>query len=352
MPIQNNIQVSIACPGEVKVVEDTNHRDTAPSSATGDSATITTTEIPGPTLTRRDSSLDLTEVTTTSALLTTVTSASGTVEDVYFSDEAGNRLAYVQQFFKVPEYDPNQDSITGIINAGPNTYPFATPSTPLATPLVKFIPSTSGKGYCVIIQVLPGYVFENADHDFLRFTLYIDGEERVVRTVSAQQMAALGGGRPWSVVIHGMGGGQDFVWKDIKVKEGEDVEPQDHDEWNYSLGTIHVYVERMREEGRAVFGEDAGSGEGVEDEEDEDEGEDGGEDAGEWESEEDENDEDEDEEMEDVESEDEDDENEEEVTLPDVNVEGRCLTHYTAYVCLSATKDNMLTSTSKDHRAY
>jgi hypothetical protein len=208
--------------------------------------------------------------------------------------------------------------------------------TPLATPLVKFIKSLSDKSYCIIVKVLPCYVFENPDHDFLRINLYIDGEERVVRTVSAQQIAERGGGRPWSVVIHG------FVWKEIEVDDDNDTDPQDHDEWEYNLGTIRVCVERMRAEEGEESGEDAGESGSVEDG---DMGEDSGVDAGSAASEEDEEDEmeaggasseededDVDEEMEGAESE-EDKEDEQEVILHKINVEERCLSHYTAYVC-------------------
>jgi hypothetical protein len=335
MPIQNNISVSIAGPGGMDLVEDTFPRDIDPSSSTGDSSTVTATELPGPTLTRRDSSLDLTEVIPTILLLTTVTSANGTVEDIYYSDEAGNRLKLVGKFFIAPEYDPNQESISGRINPGESRYPGSIVLPSLAMPLVKFIPSVSNKAYCVIIKVLPDYVFENPEHDFLRMTLYIDGEERVVRTVSARQMAEIGGERPWVVVIHCQEDGGNFSWKEITVDEDKEKDPEDHDEWNYNLGTIRVCVERMREERGEMVGEDAGESRGLVDEE---EGEQGGEDAVVWES--DEDDDDEDEEREDVESdeeeEDDDDDDEEgeeeELILHKINVEERCLSHFTAYV--------------------
>lgn len=336
MPIQKNIQVCIACPGKVKVVEDTNPRAGAPASSVGESSsTVTTTSVQvGPTLTRRDSTLDLTETTATAAMRTSVTSANGTVEEVFYTDEAGNRLEFRGTYFVAREYDPNAHSISGAINPGPSVYPSITSTaTPLATPLVKFVKSLSNTQFCIVVKVLPGYAFEDPEHDFLRITVYLDGQKRVVRTVSARQLARLGAGSQWSAAINGVveekyvAGekkwmGRDFVWRDIEVDEDEEIEPQDHDEWNYNLGTIRVYIERMRTEEGGAGGEDAGSTEQVEDNDDEVDADD----AAGWETVSDD-----DGETEDAESE-ESEEDEQDVVLHKINVQERCLSHFTAYV--------------------
>jgi hypothetical protein len=77
--------------------------------------------------------------------------------------------------FSAPEYDPNQDTITGLTNPGRTFSPLDTLPVPLAYPLVKFTPSVSNQSYCVIVKVLFDYVFEKLEHDFLRVTLYLDG---------------------------------------------------------------------------------------------------------------------------------------------------------------------------------
>ena len=161
--------------------------------------------------------------------------------------------------------------------------------------------------YCVLIQILPGYAFssssENAiiDHDFLRFTLSIDGIERVARTVSAAQIAAKGNDDgTWTLVIWVDEQGGHFVWKEVGFKDGSGA----GEEWDWDVGVVRVCVERMRE------------GEGDEEEMEEMEDDEDGED----------DEMEEDEEMEDVEEE---DEEEGEVKLHEDNVEGRHLSHYT-----------------------
>src|SRR5271155_2041941 len=176
--------------------------------------------------------------------------------------ETGSTTTHSVLFF-APEYDPNQDTITGLINPGRSLSPFASPTIPLAYPLVKFMPSVSDKNYCVIVKVLPGYVFENPEHDFLRITLYIDGRKRVVRTVSAQQIVHNGSDRPYTIAIHGQGEGRNFYWKSIVIGMDDDAEPQPHDEWNYDLGSIQVYIHRMRAKEGEGSGEDAGDSDAV-----------------------------------------------------------------------------------------
>jgi hypothetical protein len=240
------------------------------------------------------------------------------------------------RFFIGPEYDPNQDTITGAINPGPSLSPFASPTVPLAYPLVKFMRSISNTKYCVIVKVLPGYVFKRPEHDFLRITLYIDGRERAVRTVSAQQIVHNGSDRPYTIAIHGQGQGQHFYWKSIMIEMDGDAEPQPHDEWNYDLGSIQVYIHRMRAEEGEGSGEDTGDSDAVVDEKGEEEVEVDAGDSGCVEGEEDEDEEQEveedgDEEMKDTESEE--SEDEQDVILHKINVEERCLSHFTAYVC-------------------
>lgn len=248
--------------------------------------------------------------------------------------KTGSTTTHSALFFAL-EYDPNQDTITGLINPGRSLSPSASPTIPLAYPLVKFMHSISDKNYCVIIKVLPGYVFENPKHDFLRITLYIDGRKRVVRTVSAQQIDHYDLDHPYTIAIHGQGEGRNFYWKSIMIGVDDDAEPQPHDEWNYDLGSIQVYIHRMRAEDGEGNGEDAGEeeievdagGSGcVEGEEDEDE--------------EEEVEEDEDEEMEESESkereeseESEENEEEQDMILHKIDVRRRCLSHFTAYVC-------------------
>jgi hypothetical protein len=241
-------------------------------------------------------------------------------------------------FFFAPEYDPNQDTITGLINPGRSLSPFATPTIPLAYPLVKFIPSVSDKNYCVIVRVLPSYVFEKPEHDFLRITLYIDGQKRVVRTVSAHQIAHNGSSRPYTIAIHGHGEGRNFYWKSIMINMEDDAEPQPHDEWNYDLGSIQVYIHRMRADEGVESGEDTGDPDKFVDEQEEEEMEVDVGDSGCVEGEEGEHEqevEEEDEEIENAESGDEEEEEEEEddTVLVKVDVERRCLSHFTAYVC-------------------
>jgi hypothetical protein len=239
--------------------------------------------------------------------------------------------------FFAPEYDPNQDTATGLINPGRSLSPFATPIIPLAYPLVKFIPSVFDKNYCVIVKVLPGYVFENPKHDFLRITLYIDGWKRVVRTVSAQQIDHYGSDRPYTIAIHGQGEGRNFYWKSIMIGVDDDAEPQPHDEWNYDLGSIQVYIHRMRAEEGGGSGEGADDSDTVVDEKGEEEvaGGSGCVEGEEDENEEEEVEEDEDEEMEDSGSEEseENDEEEQDMILNGIDVGRRCLSHFTAYVC-------------------
>ena len=239
-------------------------------------------------------------------------------------------------FTKRKEYDPLPHSAARLTNPAPSST--AIPSPTLATPLVKFVSSTTDKQYSVMIQVLPGYDFADpSGHDFLRFTLSIDGVRRVTRTVSTTQIAARGEDGPWTIVIHCDDEGRHFVWKEIGVKEEEEGgEAGPRSEWDYDVGTVRVCVERMREE---EVGEDAGglAGVGAEGggEEGEERGEDAGgleggrgeeegggetEDAGEAESD--------DEEMEDVEE-------EGGLVLDEGNLEHCCLSHYTAYVWFS-----------------
>jgi hypothetical protein len=240
--------------------------------------------------------------------------------------------------FFAPEYDPNHDTITGLINPGRSLSPFASPTIPPAYPLVKFMPSVSDKNYCVIVKVLPGYVFENPEHDFLRITLYIDGRMRVVRTVSEQQIVRHGSDRPYTIAIYGQGEGRNFYWKSIMIGVDDDAEPQPHDEWNYDLGSIQVYIHRMRAEEREGSGEDADDSDAVVEEKGEEEVEVDAGASGRVEGEEDEDEEeveeDEDGEMEEAERE-ESGENEEEqdMILHKIDVRRRCLSHFTAYVC-------------------
>jgi hypothetical protein len=251
--------------------------------------------------------------------------------------KTGSTTAHGVLFF-APEYDPNQDTITGFINPGRSLSPSASPTIPLAYPLVKFIPSVSNKNYSVIVKVLPGYVFENPKHDFLRITLYIDGRKRVVRTVSAQQIDHYGSDRPYTVAIHGQGEGRNFYWKSIMIGVDDDAEPQPHDEWNYDLGSIQVYIHRMRAEEGEGNGEDAGDSDAVvekgEEEIEVDAGDSGCVEGEEDEDEEEEVEEDEDEEMDESESEEsEENEEEQDMTLHEIDVRRRCLSHFTAYVC-------------------
>jgi hypothetical protein len=242
MPIQNNIQVEIAGSALVNGLPDLSK-----------------------------------EISATWTLVAS-TSANGTVEDIYYVDENSEALMFIGRLFVAPEFEPNEATISRRINPGKSVYPGSVRYTDLATPLVKFVPSVSNKSYCIIIKVLPEYVFENPKHDFLRFTFYIDDERRVVRTISARQRGEIGGDRPWIVVVDGQGPGENFYWKDIEFRDGDDEDPEDHQDWNYNLGTIRVYVERCREEkGGEVDAEDAEGMEVVGDEEGEEGEEKGGE---------------------------------------------------------------------------
>jgi hypothetical protein len=171
--------------------------------------------------------------------------------------ETGSTTTRAVLFF-APEYDPNQNTITGLINPGRTLSPFATPHIPLAYPLAKFIPSVSDKNYRIIVKVLPDYVFEKPEYGFLRITLYFGGQKRVVRTVLAQQIAYNSSGRPYTIAVHGHREGRSFYWKSIMIGMDEDAEPQPHDEWNYDLGSIQVYIYYMRAEEGAESGEDSG----------------------------------------------------------------------------------------------
>jgi hypothetical protein len=332
MPIQNNIQVQIAGSALMNGLPDLNK-----------------------------------EISATWPLVAS-TSANGTVEDIYYVDENSEALMFVGRLFVAQEFEPNEATISRRINPGKSIYPGSVRYTDLATPLVKFIPSVSNKSYCIIIKVLPEYVFENPEHDFLRFTFYIDDERRVVRTISARQRGEIGGDRPWIVVVDGQEPGENFYWKDIGVRDGDDEDPEDHQDWNYNLGTIRVYVERCREEkGGEVGAEDAGRMEVVGDEEGEEKGgESGGdvrvsgivgskegedvvvEDADREEEEEEEEEkekgekgekeEEEEEEKEEGEDDDDDDNgnnDSNELIMHTINLEERCLSHFTAQVPLA-----------------
>jgi hypothetical protein len=155
--------------------------------------------------------------------------------------ETGSTTARAVLFF-APEYDPNQNTITGLINLGRTLSPFATPHIPLAYPLAKFIPSVSDKSYRVIVKVLPDYVFEKPECSFLRITLYFDGQKRVVRTVLAQHIAYNSSGRLYTIAVHGHREGRSFYWKSIMIGTDKGAEPQPHDELNYDLGSIQVHI--------------------------------------------------------------------------------------------------------------
>ena len=53
------------------------------------------------------------------------------------------------------------------------------------------------------------------------------------------------------------GRGRNFYWKSILIDMDGDTEIQPHDEWNYDLGSIQVYIYRMRAEEGVESGKDA-----------------------------------------------------------------------------------------------
>ena len=98
---------------QARLVADPNPRKRAPSSFTGDTATVTTTEVRGPIVARQDGSLDLIETTyTTWALFTTVTSAIGTVEDVLLHRRSQKRLAYRQRSLQSTRVRPRTTTVS------------------------------------------------------------------------------------------------------------------------------------------------------------------------------------------------------------------------------------------------
>jgi hypothetical protein len=251
--------------------------------------------------------------------------------------------------FVAHEFRPNEATTSGRINAGMSTFPETTRPTPLATPLVRFIQSVTGRSYGLVISVLPGYVFADPEHDLLRFKVGVDGVECAVHTVSARQTAGVGGSQPFFLVVDGPSFARKFFWKEIEIADDDGEELEAHGDWNYQLGTIRVRVERCREEeGEDVGPEGADEDDDNDDEDDDnDDGDDDSDDDNDDDNDVDNDDDGEEEEEEegeegemDVDEEDEemgmepesDDDGDDTLTMHRINVEERCLSHCTAQV--------------------